>query len=195
MNGLHLTDPVLSERAKYDEIWGHEEYHKFSPGLENVERFIGVMEPVAGSSLIDIGCGAGVAGIQFERVGFRVTYLDLSDAGLDPKVNRKHFIQHELWSDKWPLHNKRGWDYGFCCDVMEHLPTEYTMLSLDRIIKACRVSWFQIAHCHDTYGQLIGSPLHLTVQPFAWWRDRIAALGNLVEARDLCGSGLFVVQR
>jgi hypothetical protein len=33
------------------------------------------------------------------------------------------------------------------------------------------------------------------VQSFAWWRDRIATLGNLIEARDLCGTALYVVQR
>jgi hypothetical protein len=47
----------------------------------------------------------------------------------------------------------------------------------------------------DGYGKFIGKPLHLTVQAFAWWRDRIATLGNLIEARDLCGTGLYVVQR
>jgi hypothetical protein len=33
------------------------------------------------------------------------------------------------------------------------------------------------------------------VQSFAWWRDRIATLGTLTEARDLCGTGLYVVHR
>ncbi|MDB5555420.1 MAG: Methyltransferase type 11 [Rhizobium sp.] len=196
MNTLHIADAAASERAKYDEIWGHAEYKKFSPGLENVERFINVLEPYAMASLIDVGCGAGVAGLEFQKIGFRVTWLDLSDAGLDQKVDRKNFIQSPIWSDQWALRNKGlGWDYGFCCDVMEHIPTEYTTLCLDRIIKACRTTWFQIALHPDEFGAMIGKPLHLTVQPFKWWLERIASLGNVIEARDLCGTALFVVNR
>jgi hypothetical protein len=78
---------------------------------------------------------------------------------------------------------------------MEHLPPEYTMLALHRMFEACRTTWLQIALHDDGFGKFIGKPLHLTVQNFAWWRDRIATLGELVEARDLCGTGLYVVQR
>jgi 2-polyprenyl-3-methyl-5-hydroxy-6-metoxy-1,4-benzoquinol methylase len=191
---LHIVDSTAPERTKYEEIWSYPEYKVFSPGLENVERFIEVLEPIAMASLIDIGCGSGCAGMKFANLGFRVTWLDLTDAALDEQIDRTRFIQAALW-DNWGINNKRGWDYGFCCDVMEHLPPEYTMLALDRIFKACGTTWLQIALHDDGFGKFIGKPLHLTVQSFAWWRDRIATLGTLTEARDLCGTGLYVVHR
>ncbi len=186
---MNITE---AEREKYTEIWSDvPEYKDHSPGLENVQRFFDVMLPKHGDSLIDIGCGTGVAGLDFRNRGLNVAWLDITDAGLDELVPRHMFIQRALWHHWKPPF---GYDYGFCCDVMEHIPTEYTMLVLDRIISACRVSWFQIAFFHDKFGATIGKPLHLTVQPFGWWLDRIKNIGKVTDARDLCGCGLFIVE-
>jgi len=87
-------------------------------------------------------------------------------------------------------------DYGFCCDVMEHIPTEFTMLVLYRILSSCKTTWFQIALVPDNCGQLIGETLHLTVRPFTWWLNRFLDLGAHVEdARDLIDSGLYIVRK
>jgi hypothetical protein len=193
MTDLHIVDGVAQERAKYAEIWSLPEYKLHSPGLQNVDRFMEVIKPAAGYSLIDIGCGAGVAGLEFERKGLQVTWMDLTDAGLDPAVNRNRFIESPIWSDDWVMSHRMGWDFGFCCDVMEHIPTEYVMLSVERILSACRLTWFQIALRPDEFGKFIGEPLHLTVQPFEWWLLRLSTIGNVIDARDLCGDGMYVV--
>ena len=89
-----------------------------------------------------------------------------------------------------------GFDYGFCCDVMEHIPTEYTMLVIDRIMSSCRTAWFQIALVPDQFGVTIGQTLHLSVQPFTWWLDHLrGGIGRVTDARDLCGQALFVVEK
>ncbi len=185
---------VDTEQKKYAELW-HDvpEYRDYSPGQENVSRFMDIIHPAEGELLIDIGCGTGVAGLDFVRHGLIVCWLDITDAGLLPEVPRNRFIQEPIWSqwNDW----KYGHDYGFCCDVMEHVPTEYTMLALDRIISSCHMSWFQIALVPDQFGVAIGQPLHLTVQPFNWWLERIRTLGAIMIARDLCGQALFVVQK
>jgi hypothetical protein len=110
---------------------------------------------------------------------------------LHDDVPRDRFICDALWS-RW---DSLGYDYGFCCDVMEHIPPEYTMLVAERILSACDVAWMQIALQPDEFGAAIGKTLHLTVQPFKWWRDRLRLLGNVIEARDLCSTALFVVTR
>lgn len=193
---IHVADGAAQERAKYTEIWSFDEYRRAnSPGLINVDRFMSVMKPTPGSSLIDIGCGSGRAGLEFQRRGLNVKWIDLTSAGLSPDVPRDRFIEAPLWDHEW-LDIYGGYiDYGFCCDVLEHIPTEYTMLALDRIIRACRTTWLQIALRPDEFGKLIGEPLHLTVRPFSWWLVRLATLGTIVEARDLCGDGLFIVER
>jgi hypothetical protein len=191
---LHISDPLEPERAKYRAIWQHEEYHKVSPGLEMVDAFMRILSPMPGETLIDLGCGDGRAGLEFERKGLLVTWQDLVDV-LDPAVDRTRFIESSLWDYRWTLNNRRSWDYGYCVDVLEHLPQEYTMLAIERIALACRTAFIAIALVPDAFGQTIGQPLHLTVQPFTWWRDRIASICNLSEARDLCGRGLYLVKK
>lgn len=186
---------IETERAKYKEIWTDvPDYRKYSPGMENVSRFMDIIKPEERSSLLDVGCGTGGAGLEFARHGLDVRWIDITDAGLDKEVPRDHFIQAALWTD-WECDLRCTYDYGFCCDVMEHIPTEYTMLVIDRIISVCDIAWFQIALVPDQFGAMIGQPLHLTVRPFGWWLERLRIAGKVVDARDLCGQALYIVEK
>jgi SAM-dependent methyltransferase len=188
---IYVPDGAAQERDKYAEIWSIEEYRTAeSPGEQNVQRFMDVVNPPLGSSLLDIGCGAGRAGLDFVSRGLAVHWMDITDAALDPAIDRARFIESPIWGS---LAGK--WDYGFCCDVLEHLPTEYTMAAIDRILAHCSIAWLQISLRSDEFGKLIGEPLHLTVRPFDWWLLRIATLGRVSDARDLCGAALYVVSR
>lgn len=183
------------ERDKYEKIWTSvEEYRDYSPGLVNVDRAMEIIQPEQGSTLIDIGCGGGVAGLAFQRHGMKVWYLDITEAGLVPDVPRDRFIKSPLWAPGWGIGGVNRWDVGFCCDVLEHIPPEYTMLVIDRIVQHCGIAWFQISNLQDQFGANIGMPLHLTVQPYAWWLSRIAEIADVKVARDLCGESLFVVR-
>lgn len=189
---IHIADGAAQERAKYSAVWDIPEYRVVSPGADNVDRFLEVLQPPRGSTVIDIGCGVGNAGLDLERHGMNVTWLDITDAALDPVIDRRQFIEAPLWA-RWQ--RPGGWDYGFCVDVMEHLPVEYTMLALERIVLACRTSWICLANLPDSHGDRIGETLHLTVQPFNWWLVRVGAIGKVVDARDICGRSVFVVER
>jgi len=191
---IHVNDLLDDERDKYSAIWSQRAYHDHSPGLEDVDRFWGVVKPEAGYTLLDIGCGAGLAGLELSNRGLNVQWLDIIADVLHPSIDRKQFIQAPVWSS-WSTRRSTGWDYGYCVDVMEHLPTEYVALSLFRIVSACRTSWITVSFLPDNLGQLIGQKLHLTVRSFEWWRDIIGSIGKLADARDLCGRGVFVVKR
>lgn len=184
-----------AERAKYEDMWSVADYRKFSPGMQNVERFLSVLNPPSRSSIVDIGCGEGGAGLRFAEGGMAVNWVDITESALDPRVPRSRFMRAPIWSIGWrAMRPGTGWDYGFCCDVLEHIPPEYAMLCLEKITSACRTSWLQVCNVPDQFGAVIGKQLHLTVRPFSWWRDRIGEFGDLIEARDLCGNSLFVVQ-
>lgn len=184
---------IETERAKYKEIWTDvPDYRNHSPGMENVQRFMDIIKPERTSTLIDIGCGTGEAGLEFVEQGLIVSWLDITDAGLSKEISSHHFIESALWMN-W--NNRLKFGYGFCCDVMEHIPTEYTMLVINRILSACRTTWFQISLQPDQFGDAIGQPLHLTVKPFGWWLERLRMAGRVVDARDLCGQALYVVRQ
>jgi SAM-dependent methyltransferase len=188
---VYIADGAAQERDKYAEIWSLEQYRNAtSPGLINVDRFMSVIKPDPLSRVIDLGCGSGKAGLELEKRGLRLSWLDITAAGLDPEVPRELFIEQPLWA---PMTFQRRWDYGFCCDVLEHLPTEYTLLSISRMLEYCKTLWLQIALRPDNFGALIGEPLHLTVKPFDWWLIRLGTLGHVEDARDLIGEGLYVV--
>lgn len=189
-------DLITIERQKYETLWRDvPDYRLKSPGMENLQRFIDVLRPSVGDTLLDIGCGEGVAGLEFmDKHSLIVNWIDITDAGLLGEVPRRSFVKASLWAP-WHIFFKHGFDYGFCCDVMEHIPPEYTMLVLDRILSACRKTWFQIAFLPDGHGEIIGQTLHLTVKPFNWWLDHLRSLGRVTEARDICGRGVFVVER
>lgn len=187
-----MMNIIETEREKYSELWTDvPSYRDHSPGMENVSRFMKIMKPACCSSLLDIGCGTGVAGLEFFHSGLDVTWLDITDSGLLDSVSRERFIQKPLW-ENW---GNLEYDYGFCCDVMEHIPTEYSMLVMNRIISYCNITWFQIALLPDQFGATIGQTLHLTVRPFDWWLERLRFMGNVIEARDLCETALFVVEK
>ena len=140
-------------------------------------------------TLVDLGCGTGRAGLALSELGFQVTLMDFAGNAIDSQIDGKlPFVDRDLcgW---WPP--KEHWDWGYCCDVMEHLPPEQVCPVLERITAHCSNVFFTIHFGPDHFGELIGHPLHLTVQPFAWWRGVLKIYGELIEARDLMGMGVF----
>lgn len=190
---VHSVNEAEKERTKYEGVWGDiDNYGVNSPGLNGLDHFLDVLKPPAQSSILDIGCGTGAAGLALLEKGYQVNFLDITSAGLDPQVNRKYFTEAPLWK---PLANGSRFDYGYCADVMEHIAVEWSMLSVANLLRACTVVWFQISLQADEFGKAIGTSLHVNVQEFTWWRDHLAALGKLIDARDLGGRATYVVSR
>ncbi len=181
---------IEAERAKYEKVWQMPAYHEGKrPGVVHTPMFAEIANPDPGDSVIDLGCGAGTGGDSLRNLGLSVTYLDL----VRVEGVGEPFIEQCLWH---PLPSRNPpWKYGYCCDVMEHIPPEYSMLVLRNIMDACESVFFSISFREDMFGKLVGEPLHLTIRPYTWWRDRLAEFGELVEARDLLGEGVFYVRR
>lgn len=155
------------ERDKYEKMWGFEQYRKNSPGERLVDDAIARMK-MKGGTVLDFGCGTGRAAQAFADKGFTVAGIDIADNCLDEGIEIPLFVQC-----LWEPFGLSG-DYGFCTDVMEHIPPEKVDAVLQNI--ACSVDrcYFQIATFHDGMGKLIGDTLHLTVKSAPWWRDKLA---------------------
>lgn len=185
-----MSSIAEAERAKYDDMWAVDAYTKYSPGERLILTFMEMSGARRQDSVIDAGCGAGRGAVALREQGFDVRCCDLTGSALLPEAKDLPFREGALWEDL----GQKTVDWVYCCDVLEHVPTAFTMLVIRRLLDVARKGVFlSICHIPDTYGIWIGRTLHETVQPFVWWRDNLATLGCVVEARDLLISGLYLV--
>jgi SAM-dependent methyltransferase len=190
-----MASVLTAETDTYAEMWGHPAYSVTAPGESYAPVFRAmVAEQCQGfGSVLDAGCGTGRGALALKALGFDVALCDVTDAGLDDAARDLPFFRLPLWA------NLRGalgcYDWVYCTDVLEHLPTEYTMLAVARLLEVARDGLFlTVATQADSFGVWVNRPLHQTVQPYIWWRDRLAELGTVRDARDLLTNALFVVE-
>jgi len=161
---------VEYERSKYEKIWAFEQYRNSVCNLE-AETFIDAMGMPTGSTIIDFGCGGGAASRLFQERGMRVTGIDLAENCLD-KENIGYFPF--MIGCLWDLPRGLSAEYGFCTDVMEHIPTEKVEATLANIRRCITGKvYFNISLRKDHSGALIGDTLHLTVMPVEWWESEL----------------------
>lgn len=170
---------ALREQEKYEEVWRHPEYRQMSPGLKEVNDFWLRVKPQPNQSLNDYGAGACHATAVFSRQGLNVLAIDIAgNAREHPQVP---FVQACLW-DMGPAVSAS--DYGYCCDVMEHIPPHYVLTVIEAIARRTKVAaWFRIATAPDRMGpKLVNEPLHLTVETDVWWHYALLKSFKLVTA-------------
>lgn len=172
------------EQRKYEKMWKIDDYRAVAPGEQSVQIFLKQAKPKPGSTLIDFGCGTGRGGTALALFGkLNVTLMDFAENCLDEWVanacenqDSLRFVQHDL--------NKISpvtAEYGYCTDVMEHIPPEEVDQVLANILLAAKNVFFMISTQPDRMGERIGEPLHLTVQPYEWWLKKFREQGCMVH--------------
>ena len=182
---------LAHDRAKYEDLSAVSEYQNYSPGETFAPIFIDLVGDVRGT-VLDAGCCTGKGGLALHAHGFSVVLCDYTDANLIGAAKALPFsLIRTIWDTK-ALSRLGEFDYVFCCDVLEHLPREFTMLAVQALLSVTRRgAFFTIGLTPDSYGVWVGRPLHETVESFVWWRDRLREFGTLQDARDLGSSGLY----
>lgn len=180
--------PPLDEAEKYRLMWQHDDYRTVSPGELSADRFLELVKPTG--LVVDFGCGTGRGALQIAKSGRHVMLLDFTDNSRDEAARHLPFQKTDLTR---PFH-VRG-DFGYCTDVMEHIPTHDVGLVIANIMRAAPVVYFQISTVPDSMGALIGHPLHLTVQPHDWWLQLFSSRYRVRwhEAGEIASS--FIVER
>lgn len=175
------------ERAKYEAVWKNDAYRNFSPGEFVLPLFRQMVRPKVKDTLVDIGAGTGRASRLLSNEGWKVTMLDFASNAKEVDLP---FIDANIF-ETWTYSGR--WSQGYCCDVLEHMPPEKIDTALANIFGACKRVFFSIHFGEDNFGKTIGHPLHLTIRPFAWWVEKLGEYGNVKNARDLLGMGVFDV--
>ncbi len=176
------SSETITEQEKYQSMWEMDAYRNVAPGEMVASLFCLAANPKPSDWVIDFGAGTGRGALKIhETQGCKVLMLDFADNCLDEKVrgalnDKFRFAICDLTK---PIPHKAK--YGFCTDVMEHIEPEKVDDVLRNIMQSCDKAFFQISTVPDTMGALIGHPLHLTVEPSEWWREKFKSLGYAVQ--------------
>jgi len=166
-------------------MWEHEEYRRVSPGEHCAQEFLREAKPRKGATVLDLGCGTGRGGFALAFFGaLDVTLVDFAENCLDkdvrdmlePQAHAIRFVEADLTK---PLPVNAA--YGFCTDVLEHIPPSQVDSVIKNCLAACQHVYFQIATGDDVMGDLVGHKLHLSVHPFEWWVDKLREHGAVVH--------------
>lgn len=174
----------VREKNKYQEMWKHSQYRNESPGMNHVETALSLFGL---GSIIDFGCGTGRALKRFEQSGFNVLGIDITDNSLEEDVN---FIQGCLW-DLPELHA----DYGYCTDVMEHIPVEKVDPVLKNISRCTDKVYFNISTRDDNLGALIGKRLHMTLMDSENWRKVLSKYWRVNKIAETHDDVTFITEK
>jgi len=178
----------LSEQEKYQSMWQFDLYRETSPGERIAEFFLDMVKP--DGLVIDFGCGTGRGALAIHDAGHEVLCLDFASNCRDEEAMKLPFLQ---WDLTQPIPSRSV--YGYCTDVLEHIPTDDVKDVLANIMEASEKVFFQISTVDDVYGDLIDTPLHLSVFPHGIWEEWLSELGNIEWSQDQGTASLFYVTR
>lgn len=186
---MYTTPPEnLSERDKYRTMWQFDIYRAVAPGELVVDAFEAVVKP--DGLVIDFGCGTGRAILELHKRGHDVLGIDFADNCRDHEALALPFLEWDL-THPCPARGAAG----LCTDVMEHIPPKDVDTVLTNIFEAVPRAFFQISTIEDLGGLLIGAPLHLSVHPHAWWREKLERFGRIVDEAEHPEASIFYVER
>ena len=172
----HTKATNLSEQEKYQLMWAYDSYRECSPGELQAGFFLNTFKPEG--MILDFGCGTGRAGVIFHKAGNPVLLIDFADNCRDEEAQTLPFLK---WDLMHPI--PANTEYGYCTDVMEHIPTDDVGTVIENIMGSSENVFFQISTVDDTFGTAldIDACLHLTVKPHGWWKGLIESLGYTIK--------------
>lgn len=165
----------------YEKMWTHDEYRRVAPGEHYAYRFVEWAKPHG--KVIDFGCGTGRGALLISVLtGCEVLALDFAENSLDTATKIiLNFRKHDL---REPLQEPTS-DFGYCTDVLEHIHPDDVEKVLRNIFVASRRVFLGISTVPDHFGPAIaGEPLHLTVQPHSWWKEKLEKMGCRIDREE-----------
>ena len=124
-------------------------------------------------SIIDFGCGIGVAPSGFEKMGKEI--LGVDGSGVNKRhalIDKKKFIRFDL---RRPFIPGQKFDLCMCLEVAEHIEERYSDVLLGNIARASHNVLFSAAppeQCGDC---------HCNLKPNDWWIKKFNELGFVFD--------------
>lgn len=167
------------EDEKYSELW--RDNYKDAHWRRLANALAGCA--AKGESVIDFGFGRGTALDFFEEKGLAIAGVDVSSFAVGQQRMRNRRVFHASLDDMVEI-PAGAFDFGFCNDVLEHVPPESVEGALSEIRRICRRMLF-VSVCPTASHHLspTGENLHLTVRSEDWWREQFEKLGGVTKLR------------
>jgi SAM-dependent methyltransferase len=136
-------------------------------------------------SIVDVGCGAGLALSGFARVApaLRLLGIDESPAALARataaglRIERFDMFSSSCADLARLASELASFDLALCLEVVEHLPVWHLDKALSLVTAVDRIV-FSAAHPNQ------GGRFHVNEQPVQYWIDRLAARGFVIAQFD-----------
>jgi SAM-dependent methyltransferase len=176
MSDVEYSEAALVERDKYMQMWAdHPVYRAVAEGSNALDAALAIAKPPPGASFIDFGTGTGRAAAKLQDCGYTVQAVDFVPHCMDEGIDVP-FIEANLW--ELP---EMSADFGYCTDVMEHIPEEHVDAVLEGIKRCVPKAVFTIHTGPDNCGSAIDEILHVTQRSLMWWGQRLTEHFEVVE--------------
>ena len=110
---------------------------KYGMPKKREHNILSLLQKVKGKNILDIGCSTGYFGQNLEKMGAKVTGIDISKIAIKKAKNViSNAIVVDLNQDKLPF-NKKTFDIVIASEVIEHLikPT-HVLKEIERVLKS-----------------------------------------------------------
>lgn len=133
------------------------------------------------SSVCDVGCGNGMFVNDMVSMGMKEVYgVDLVTVAMNLVIKNDGIEYHDSVANNLPLEDNSV-DLLTAFDVLEHIAPSEVESSLEEFARVSKkYMMFSISH-RQSGEEHEGENLHLTVQPFDWWSEKISKHATLLK--------------
>lgn len=163
-----------NEDWKYEIIYSQPEIFKTYGARLHGKDALPIILDLAPNSLLDVGCG------QNNLIPLIKQHLPkLIAKGVDPVAPQADI---KAYAQELPCKDKE-YTLLTAFDVLEHLPEADIEKTLKEFQRVSRAFVFSIS-TKPSKVQVLNQPLHLTVKPSSWWKEKIMQFTSSLQEKD-----------
>lgn len=148
-------------------------------GKYHAKGILRMINQVGAKTFLDYGCGKGTLVEELQKLSNDLPLIQMYDPA--------------IYEYSAPAHPA---DFVACTDVLEHIEPE----CLDEVLKDIarvtnKIGYLSVAHRAALKVLPDGRNAHLIQEPFAWWKEKIAGLFEIIDESESTKTSIFIVKK